>query len=572
MERPDFVPSPPPDGENLNPSSDPATPESGDRGAYRPYPISAGAGDPSDAGPTKPTPAQPSSAAPLNPLRPLGRGTLGRRLVVRVTALVAAVAIVLASATTLAAQQLLVHNIDDQLNVSFSRILGPTGGPGGPPGRRAPGERVNLPGNPIGTVAVLYDPRTGNAIGGALDESGQGTMLTQESADALGRVSPDGSERTQTLPDLGRYRVMAVQLGGAVLVVGLPMAQVDSTLSELIILAVLVTVLAVIAALLIAREVVVRSLRPLHRLAGTAQEVSRLELSRGEVHLPVRADPSDANPDSEVGQVGQALNHMLHNVEGALAARQASETKVRQFVADASHELRNPLASIRGYAELTRRSRDAMPPDASFAMGRVESEAERMSRLVEDLLLLARLDANADGGPNAGRELSLSRVDLTAVVLNAVADARAAGPDHQWALELPPEPVFAVADLNRLHQVVANLLGNARTHTPAGTRVVTGVTLEPATAEHPPRALISVIDDGPGIPPEIVDTVFERFTRADTARSRGGTSRESTGLGLAIVSAVMHAHGGTAEVTSRPDRTEFTLRLPLRELPAPGTV
>lgn len=562
MERPDFVPSPSPDGQNLHPSSDPGTPEA-DQGAYLPYPNSAGVGDPSDADPSESIPAHPSTASPLHPLRPLGRGTLGRRLVVRVTALVAAVAIVLASATTLAARQLLVHNIDDQLNVSFSRILGPTGGPGGPPGRRAPSERVNLPGNPIGTVAVLYDPRTGIAIGGALDESGQGTLLTQESADALGRVTPDGSERTQTLPDLGRYRVMAVQLGGAVLVVGLPMAQVDSTLSELIILAVLVTVLAVIAALLIAREVVVRSLRPLHRLAGTAQEVSRLELSRGEVHLPVRADPSDANPDSEVGQVGQALNHMLHNVEGALAARQASETKVRQFVADASHELRNPLASIRGYAELTRRGRDALPPDAAFAMGRVESEAERMSRLVEDLLLLARLDANADGGPNAGQELSLTRVDLTAVVLNAVADARVAGPDHQWALELPPEPVFAVADLNRLHQVVANLLGNARTHTPAGTRVVTGVGFEPATDGHPLRALISVTDDGPGIPPEIVDTVFERFTRADTARSRGGKSRESTGLGLAIVSAVMHAHGGTAEVTSRPGATRFMLRLPV---------
>lgn len=403
MERPDFVP-----GMSDNTGTPGDEPRSATPGRYQPYPQTSPEhlpDDPGTQGDANPTtsardnaapPGAPTSlpapATPQTPPHPLGRGTLGRRLVVRVTALVAAVAVVLAAATTLAARQLLVHNIDEQLNVSFSRILGPTGGPGGPPGRQAPRERVNLPGNPIGTVAVMYNPQNGYAIGGVLDESGEIGSVSQQTATALADVTPDQSTSTQNLPELGRYRVMAVQLDDAVLVVGLPMAQVDSTLYELIVLAVLVTALAVIAALLIAREVVVRSLRPLNRLAATAQEVSRLELAHGEVHLPVRADPADANPDSEVGQVGQALNHMLHNVEGALAARQASETKVRQFVADASHELRNPLASIRGYAELTRRSREEMPPDAAFAMGRVESEAERMSRLVEDLLLLARLD------------------------------------------------------------------------------------------------------------------------------------------------------------------------------------
>ena len=142
-----------------------------------------------------------------------------------------------------------------------------------------------------------------------------------------------------------------------------------------------------------ARAVVARSLRPLNRVAATAQQVSQLKLDRGEVALAVRVPPADADPASEVGRVGQAFNHMLNNVEEALAARQASETKVRQFVADASHELRNPLAAIRGYAELTRRSREQLPPDAAYAMSRVESEADRMSHLVEDLLLLARLDS-----------------------------------------------------------------------------------------------------------------------------------------------------------------------------------
>ena len=191
--------------------------------------------------------------------------------------------------------------------------------------------------------------------------------------------------------------------------------------------------LALVGAGLAARAVVARSLRPLNRVAATAQQVSQLELDRGEVALAVRVPPADADPASEVGRVGQAFNHMLNNVEEALAARQASETKVRQFVADASHELRNPLAAIRGYAELTRRSRDELPPDAAYAMSRVESEADRMSHLVEDLLLLARLDS--------GPDLDLQPTDLTEVVVNAVSDARAAGPDHVWRLAVPDEPV-----------------------------------------------------------------------------------------------------------------------------------
>ena len=198
----------------------------------------------------------------------------------------------------------------------------------------------------------------------------------------------------------------------------------------------------------------------------TAQQVSQLPLDRGEVALAVRVPPADTNPESEVGRVGLALNHMLNNVEEALAARQASETKVRQFVADASHELRNPLAAIRGYAELTRRSGEEIPPDAAYAMSRVESEADRMSSLVEDLLLLARLDA--------GPALDIQPTDLNELLINAVSDARAAGPDHSWSLSLPRAAGHRRADPYRLHQVVANLLANARTHTPPGTQVEAG--------------------------------------------------------------------------------------------------
>jgi two-component system, OmpR family, sensor kinase len=346
-----------------------------------------------------------------------------------------------------------------------------------------------------------------------------------------------------------------VRLGPTVIegraIVGIPLRDVDRLLTNLIGLELILTLLATIGAVLAARAVVLRSLRPLNRVAATAQQVSQLPLDRGEVALAVRVPDADANPTSEVGRVGQALNHMLNNVEAALAARQASEMKVRQFVADASHELRNPLAAIRGYAELTRRGRDAIPDDAAYAMSRVESEAERMSRLVEDLLLLARLDS--------GPDIEVQPTDLTEIVINAVSDARAAGPGHSWQLNLPEEPVVALGDRHRLHQVVANLLANARTHTPPGTRVESAIEVRDG------QAVVRVRDNGPGIPPEIQPQVFERFTRADTSRVRadGATSGTSTGLGLAIVAAVVEAHQGRVTVQSQPGWTEFTVWLPL---------
>ena len=213
----------------------------------------------------------------------------------------------------------------------------------------------------------------------------------------------DGDPHTLALADgLGRYRVVGYNVtsdNGTVLgtvVVGIPLAEVDETLIELLGLAAVLALVAITVTVFASRALVDRSLRPLNRVAATAQHVSQLELDRGEVALAVRVPPADADPTSEVGRVGQAFNHMLNNVEEALAARQASETQVRQFVADASHELRNPFAAIRGYAELTRRDRNGLPADTAYAMARVESEAERMSHLVEDLLLLARLDSGPD--------------------------------------------------------------------------------------------------------------------------------------------------------------------------------
>jgi two-component system OmpR family sensor kinase len=285
------------------------------------------------------------------------------------------------------------------------------------------------------------------------------------------------------------------------------------------------------------------ALRPLHRVTTAASRVADMQLDEGEVALAVRV--TDPNPNTEVGQVGVALNRMLENVNDALNARHRSETQVRHFVADASHELRTPLASIRGYAELTRRSREAVPPDIAHAMERVEAEAKRMTALVEDLLLLARLDA--------GRSLDQVEVDLTSLTVDVLSDAHAAGPTHRWHLQVPDEPVVVTGDPARLHQVLANLLANARTHTPEGTNVFVSLDIEGSLA------VARVRDDGPGIASDVIDTIFERFSRGAESRSRAAGS---TGLGLAIVSAVVGAHAGTISVTSRPGDTVFTVALP----------
>ena len=290
------------------------------------------------------------------------------------------------------------------------------------------------------------------------------------------------------------------------------------------------------------------ALRPLQRVVATATRVSELPLERGDVALAERVPEKDADPHTEVGQVGGAINRMLGHIAAALAARQASEKKVRNFVADASHELRTPLASIRGYAELTRRGGYDLPPDVVKALSRVESEAIRMTSLVDDLLLLARLDA--------GRELEMGTVDLSAILTDAVDDARAAGASHSWKLSLPKHAVLIPGDQARLHQVVMNLLTNARVHTPSKTTV--SVTL--SEDAHVDRAVVEVADTGPGIDPVVLDSVFERFVRGDGSRSRAAGS---TGLGLAIVSGVVDAHGGTTEVSSEPGSTVFRVLLPL---------
>jgi two-component system, OmpR family, sensor kinase len=521
---------------------------------------------------TYPAPAQPG-AGPVGRTPgtsnlvprpyPLGRHTLRRQLVIRVTALVALAALLITTATALATREVLMSQLDRQLDAVTARLRDPVN----TYTDRDPDSGLLRPGQPIGTLAVVYDVAGNPLSGGRLTEPGafgpQGaavTTLPDAAFSQLAGVPTDGRKSSIELSGLGHYRVVGFRItiaGGTTtlgtLVVGVPLRQVDEVILELVALAALFSLLVIAGTAIVARSLVVRSLRPLNRVAATAQQVSQLKLDRGEVALAVRVPPADANPASEVGQVGQALNHMLNNVEEALAARQASETRVRQFVADASHELRNPLAAIRGYAELTRRDREKLPTDTAYAMSRVESEAERMSHLVEDMLLLARLDS--------GPDLDLKPTDLSEIVINAVSDARAAGPDHVWQMSLPRDPVIAYGDQHRLQQVMANLLANARTHTPAGTQVHTAVWV------FAPEAVVTVTDNGPGIPPEVSHRVFERFARGDASRTRTpDAATGSTGLGLAIVAAVVEAHHGRVTVSSQPGRTQFTIHLPLASL------
>jgi len=484
-------------------------------------------------------PSADNSAAisPAHPLR--GRGTLSYQLVWRSTVLVAAVLIVVSGLWALSNQQILMQEIDNRLATALAQPFN------GMMSSNATGAADN------GGELIRVD-----VIGGMAYSQ---TQLDTTALSALMDV-PAGAPATVDIPDLGDYRVLTGNqsgfrgglasgvAGGSLTIVALPMSQVTGPMGIQLIVTSLLVLLAIGAVFAGTWVIVERSLRPLNRLAATADAVSVLPLETGEGVVPVRAGPADTNPRNEVGRVGQAFNHMLDNVESALAARHRSETKVRQFVADASHELRNPLAAIRGYAELTRRDRDVLPGQTAHALTRIEAESDRMSALVEDLLLLARLDSEPT--------MDLRPTDLPELVVDAVSDARAAGPDDHWLLELPDADVIVAADGNRLHQVVVNLLANARTHTPPGTTVVTRLFTEPGTA------VIQVVDDGPGVPEAIQSTVFERFTRGDVSRvRRAGVS--STGLGLAIVQAVVTAHGGTVALDSHPGHTAFTVRLPL---------
>jgi two-component system OmpR family sensor kinase len=484
-----------------------------------------------------------------------GEWTLRGRLLGQLVALVAIACLVMGVVTTFGLRTYLVGKLDGQLSgaadgIKFrDRTDSAEMDPFKPPPE--PGRRQMFFGGGPGTfVVVTQFGRPVSAYKLGLENHGGpvAVPLSDSAVQAVRTLTLDDHPRTADLGSLGAFRVIAVPsdvVPGRVLVVGMSIGDINSTLMWAAWIMLAVAMAIVLLAMLAGELIITYTLKPLRRVAATAGRVAELPLERGEVALSVRVADEDTNPRTEVGQVGSALNRMLGHIANALAVRHASEMRVRKFVADASHELRTPLAAIRGYAELTRRSGDKVPPDIARAMGRVESESVRMTALVEDLLLLARLDA--------GRPLRRQPVDLTQLVVDSVSDAHVAGPDHKWRVSVPDTPVIVPGEEARLRQVLANLLANARTHTPAGTTV--NVAVEGESDE----VRLSVTDDGPGIPPELLPEVFERFARGDSSRSRAAGS---TGLGLSIVAAVVAAHKGTVKASSRPGRTEFSVRLP----------
>ncbi|WP_229811459.1 sensor histidine kinase [Streptosporangium pseudovulgare] len=509
--------------------------------------------------------------------------TIRARLVAGVLVLLTLVCAGVGAVTSLAMERFMVDRLDQQLSVTVGKFAatlehrrerGGYGGYGDSRGQSPGTLGVRLVGGRVTDAAVVVP-------GEADPEPGRG--LSAHDAAVLASVPTDGHGHSVELSALDDYRVMAVDGGdGDVLVNGLPLEGVNATVHRLQFIEVVVFAAAMVFAGVAGTVWVRLSLRPLERVAATARRVSTLPLASGEVALPDRVP--DEDPRTEVGQVGAAFNRMLGHVGEALARRHASEQRMRTFAADASHELRTPLATVRAHAELARRDPGEVSPEVRRSLERIDAESSRMGKLVDDLLLLARLDA--------GRPLARDPVDLTRVVIDATGDARVSAPGHRWRLELPEEPVTITGDADRIHQVVANLLGNARSHTPPGTTVtvsvraaspapggpggagdpevpdgpgasgVSGVSGGPGSSGGlggPGPVELAVADDGPGIPEEIRDDLFERFVRADKARSRASGG---TGLGLAIVRAVVTAHGGTVGVDSRPGRTVFRVLLP----------
>jgi two-component system, OmpR family, sensor histidine kinase TrcS len=407
--------------------------------------------------------------------------------------------------------------------------------------------------NAENVIAVLHN---GHAVGSAIFFEDDPRPAPPDVVAAIEATSwRDGLPRTITLASLGSFRVDSESAGGDYrLVVGVPLNLANRTVMRRIVTVAVFLVAVLLVTAVLTTSVVRYALRPLRRVAATAAEVAGMPLSDDEHRITARVQPNDTDPDTEVGIVGHTLNRLLDNVDSALAHRAESDRRMRQFIADASHELRTPLAAIQGYAELTRQDSSALPPTTEHALARIESEARRMTSLVDELLLLSRL--------NEGEDLRTEEVDLGDVVIDAVNDAAVAAPTHHWVTDLPDEPVWVRGDRDRLHQLVSNLLSNGWVHTPPGVTVTTAITHERIGADGS-YAELTVVNDGPDIDPDLLPHLFERFMRADKSRSDGS----GNGLGLAIVASIVNAHQGSVTAESADGQTVFRVRLAMIEPP-----
>ena len=458
---------------------------------------------------------------------------------------------------SLATQSLLRHyltsEVDKQLAVitsgTFQRVqesgiaheinednLGDDGARNDNRGLGAPLTRI-----PTSTSLTLLDAQ-GNILGGLGGDLNSAPITDYVRGLLPSEVSSHGDKPFTIQAPGADFRVIARALpnSGGTVVAAQSLRDLDRTTSRLGFLFALIGLVLLLLVTIAARTVIKVGLRPLEDAEKTAEEIAAGNLS---ARMP------QADPSTEVGRLVTSLNAMLARIEDAFSVRADSENKLRRFVADASHELRTPITAIRGFSELHRQGAVTGEKETTELIGRIENESKRMGSLVEDLLLLARLDQ--------AREMDSKPVDINKVVEDAVISARAAGPKHPLTLNAEDEEIFTLGDEVRIHQVVANLLANARAHTPSGTPISVSVRRSEAGIE------VVVADKGPGLSPEDQKRIFERFYRADASRVRTGA--DGSGLGLSIVDAVMRAHEGSVSVQSTPgEGATFTLLFPSR--------
>ncbi|MEY4008610.1 MAG: hypothetical protein RL232_137 [Actinomycetota bacterium] len=480
--------------------------------------------------------------SPLSRVRtPLSLWSLRNRLILASVVLASFAIIASDFAANAALRTYLISQVDDQLinisNTSLNRLDRAGIAPLEADDKNSPFKILEpLRGVPTATSITLLDI-DGNLIGQVGGElGGKNFAVTGLKIAEVSQYKnrPFTIEGRDGEPDIRALAQMLPTGMGSVIVAD-SLEKVDKTLSQLRFLFLILGLIALIAIAMAARWIIALGLKPLEAVEDTAEAIAAGDLS---ARLPA------AKPDTEVGRLTTSLNTMLARIEESFTARLESENKLRRFVADASHELRTPLTAIRGFAELHRQGAVVGEEKTKELINRIEKESVRMSSLVEDLLLLARLDQS--------RELAKEPVDLNTLITEAVASARAAGPNHPIEIKLEASEIFVLGDSQRIHQVIANLLANARAHTPNGTQI--SITAMQGVSE----TTIAVSDKGPGLSKADQNRIFERFYRADPSRVRN--SGEGSGLGLSIVDAVMKAHGGYVTVKSEVGQgATFTL-------------
>ncbi|MFE9679957.1 sensor histidine kinase [Streptomyces sp. NPDC006285] len=398
-----------------------------------------------------------------------------------------------------------------------------------------------------GWYTAVYDVTDDSAVLRRPSDVPKDTVQLAAVAEALARDGAKEVYHTTRIQDEGAYRLRACEIGpGVVLVTAAPLKEIEETTDRLVTVQVFAIALGVLALVVSGRAVLRRGLRPLSDMAHTARGITSHDFTDS-ARLPVRADRGNGGP--EVEELRVAFNTMLEHIDDSLAVRTEAEQRLRRFVADASHELRTPLMSVRGYADLFQYAAANEPGEREKHLARLRAEAARMGVLLDDLLLLARLDAAEVETP-----LRLEDADLAELVRQAADAFRATHADHPLSVTAGTGPVRLRLDALRIRQVLDNLLTNAAVHTPAGTEVSVAVSVASGAA------VVRVTDCGPGIPAADQDRVFDRFFRVDKARSR---DRGGSGLGLAVARSLVRAHGGTITVNSEPGATTFTLRIPL---------